>query len=334
MSTELIVRKLNKKKVAGAIIILAVLFLLIINSIALHIRKKSNESYVNDVFSSQNFEKQVGKEMVDEEIDYGYLYKAKYPSTNIIELNMKINLKEQEIKNRFIKNYKKSFKQKLSGDIFYDAVDYYSFQGDNGTMSVIFVENIFDKGNVCIEKNVYHENFSFDDKDTLKDTYIFNGDYKSALKDLLIADIKRVENTGYFKENNEHPEKRIAHKALAHEIITDLHGEESYNEAVKISEALFSGDIKNFTAKEVEMAFGGLTPFEINSDLNIVDLLIDGNICSSKREAREFINNGSITINGEKITDLEFIVTKDKCIENKYIVVRRGKKKYFVGEYK
>lgn len=203
MSTELIVRKLNKKKVAGAIIILAVLFLLIINSIALHIRKKSNESYVNDVFSSQNFEKQVGKEMVDEEIDYGYLYKAKYPSTNTIELNMKINLKEQEIKNRFIKNYKKSFKQKLSGDIYYDAVDYYSFQGDNGTMSVIFIENIFDKGNVCIEKNVYHENFSFDDKDTLKDTYIFNGDYKSALKDLLIADIKRVENTGYFKENYE-----------------------------------------------------------------------------------------------------------------------------------
>ena len=203
MSTELIVRKLNKKKVAGAIIILAVLILLIINSIALHVRKKSNESYVNDVFSSQNFEKQVGKEMVDEEIDYGYLYKAKYPSTNIIELNMKINLKEQEIKNRFIKNYKKSFKQKLSGDIFYDAVDYYSFQGDNGTMSVIFVENIFDKGNVCIEKNVYHENFSFDDKDTLKDTYIFNGDYKSALKDILIADIKRVENTGYFKENYE-----------------------------------------------------------------------------------------------------------------------------------
>lgn len=203
MSTELIVRKLNKKKVAGAIIILAVLFLLIINSIALHIRKKSNESYVNDVFSSQNFEKQVGKEMVDEEIDYGYLYKAKYPSTNIIELNMKINLKEQEIKNRFIKNYKKSFKQKLAGDIFYDAVDYYSFQGDNGTMSVIFVENIFDKGNVCIEKNIYHENFSFDDKDTLKDTYIFNGNYKSALKDILIADIKRVENTGYFKENYE-----------------------------------------------------------------------------------------------------------------------------------
>ena len=203
MSTELIVRKLNKKKVAGAIIILAVLILLIINSIVLQIRKKSNESYVNDVFSSQNFEKQVGKEMVDEEIDYGYLYKAKYPSTNTIELNMKINLKEQEIKNRFIKNYKKSFKQKLSGDIFYDAVDYYSFQGDNGTMSVIFVENIFDKGNVCIEKNVYHENFSFDDKDTLKDTYIFNGDYKSALKDILIADIKRVENTGYFKENCE-----------------------------------------------------------------------------------------------------------------------------------
>ena len=82
------------------------------------------------------------------------------------------------------------------------------------------------------------------------------------------------------------------------------------------------------------MAFGGLTPFEVKEDKNIVDLLVDGGVCSSKREAREFINNGSITLNGEKVTDLEFVVSKDKCIENKYIVIRRGKKKYFIGEYK
>lgn len=135
-------------------------------------------------------------------------------------------------------------------------------------------------------------------------------------------------------ENEKAPEKRIAHKTLAREIITDLHGEDSYLEAVKISESLFSGDIKNFTAKDIEVAFKGLTPFEINEDLNIVDLLVNSGVCSSKREAREFVSNNSISINGEKITDLDYTITKDKCIENKYLVIRRGKKKYFIIVYK
>jgi len=136
-----------------------------------------------------------------------------------------------------------------------------------------------------------------------------------------------------MKEHSEKPELRIAQKTLAREIITDLHGKESFERAVSISEALFSGDIANFTGKDIEVAFKGLTPFTIDSDLNIVDLLVNGGICSSKREAREFVNNGSITLNGSKVTDLEFIVNKDACIDSKYIVVRRGKKKYYIGIY-
>lgn len=136
------------------------------------------------------------------------------------------------------------------------------------------------------------------------------------------------------KEHLSKPEARIAQKALAKEIITDLHGEEEYNRAVSISESLFSGDIKSFTAKDVEEAFKGLDTFKISEDTNIVDLLVNAGICSSKREAREFISNSSISINGDKITDLEYIVTKDKCIDSLYIVVRRGKKKYYIGEYK
>ena len=112
-----------------------------------------------------------------------------------------------------------------------------------------------------------------------------------------------------------------------------MHGKDSYSQAVKISEDLFSGDIKNFTGKDIEIAFKGMDNFIINSDLNIVDLLVNNKICSSKREAREFINNNSITINGNKINDLEYVITKNKCIDNTYIVIRRGKKKYFVGKY-
>ena len=159
----------------------------------------------------------------------------------------------------------------------------------------------------------------------LEDSMII--DYLKKLTFLTREEIEEID-----KKNKENPEMRIAHKALAKEIITDLHGEDSYLEAVKISEALFSGDIKNFTGKDVEIAFKGLNSFKIDGDINIIDLLINGGICSSKREAREFINNGSITINGEKITDLEFIITKDKAIESKYIVIRRGKKKYYIGE--
>ncbi len=135
-------------------------------------------------------------------------------------------------------------------------------------------------------------------------------------------------------KHKEQPELRLAQKTLAKEVITFLHGEEEYKKALKITESLFSGDIKSFTSKEVEDAFKGIEPFEINSDLNIVDLLVEASVCSSKREAREFISNGSITLNGKKITDLEFTITKDTCIDSKYLIVRRGKKKYYVGIYK
>lgn len=135
-------------------------------------------------------------------------------------------------------------------------------------------------------------------------------------------------------EHSKTPEKRIAQKKLAECVISDLHGEESYQNAVKISESLFNGDIKSFTKKDIEVAFKGLDVFNVESDLNIVDLLVNSGACSSKREAREFVGNGSITLNGEKVTDLDFVLTREKCIENTYIVIRRGKKKYFIGQYR
>lgn len=135
-------------------------------------------------------------------------------------------------------------------------------------------------------------------------------------------------------EHSKTPEKRIAQKKLAECIISDLHGEESYQNAVKISESLFNGDIKSFSKKDIEVAFKGLDVFNVESNLNIVDLLVNSGACSSKREAREFVGNGSITLNGEKVTDLDFVLTREKCIENTYIVIRRGKKKYFIGQYR
>ena len=134
------------------------------------------------------------------------------------------------------------------------------------------------------------------------------------------------------KSNKENPHLREAHKALAREIITDLHGEEAYLEAVKISESLFSGNIKELSARELEDAFKGIEPF-VAKEANLVDFLVEFGICFSKREAREFISNGSISVNGDKVTDLDFYITKSDSIEQKYVVIRRGKKKYFIGKF-
>ena len=161
----------------------------------------------------------------------------------------------------------------------------------------------------------------------LEDSMII--EYLKKLTFLTKEEIEKIE-----EENKITPEKRIAHKALAHEIIKDLHGEEAFEHAVKISESLFSGKIKDFSEKDIEDAFKGIEPFEIKEEVNVVDFLVNNGICSSKREAREFINNGSITINGDKVTDLEMTINKDISLYNKYVIVRRGKKKYYIGNFK
>ena len=136
------------------------------------------------------------------------------------------------------------------------------------------------------------------------------------------------------KKHNEEPHLRLAQKTLAKEIITDLHGKEEYDKAVKISEALFSGNVKDIDTNLIGKVFKDVPNSDMKSDKNIVDLLVDTNICSSKREAREFITTGAISINGDRITDLDAIITKDNSIDNKYIIVRRGKKKYYLVNIK
>lgn len=130
------------------------------------------------------------------------------------------------------------------------------------------------------------------------------------------------------KKNQEAPHLREAHQALAREVITFIHGRDAYDEAVKISHALFSGDIKALTAKEIEMGFGDLPSINLHGNLTLVDALIEASLAKSKREAREFIQNGAVSLNGDKCQDLEHILSTSDAIEGKFIVIRRGKKLY------
>ena len=152
-------------------------------------------------------------------------------------------------------------------------------------------------------------------------------DYLKFLTFLSKEEIERLEES-----NKTNPHLREAHKALAHEVITFLHGEEAYNDAIRISNALFSGDIKALTAKEIEMGFADL-PHAVGKEAPLADLLIELKLASSKREAREFIRNGAVMINGEKATDEFMIINQEMAIEGRFIVIRRGKKLYAVVEF-
>lgn len=152
------------------------------------------------------------------------------------------------------------------------------------------------------------------------------------LKKLTFLNVEEINSLE--KSLNNEPHLRLAQKQLAKEVITFLHGEEDYNKAVKISESLFNGNIKQLTVDEIMLGLSDVPSFEITETINIIDFLVNFKICSSKREAREFVNAGSISINDERITDLDLLVTDDLAIEKKVIVIRRGKKKYFIGVFR
>ena len=135
------------------------------------------------------------------------------------------------------------------------------------------------------------------------------------------------------KEQLQHPESRVAQKALAREIITDLHGKEEFEKAEEMSQLLFSGNIQKLSVNDLKIGLKDVPHFDIKEELNLVEFLVNHKIASSKREAREWITAGSITVNGERITDLEFIVSKEDALEQTLTIIRRGKKKYYVGTW-
>lgn len=160
----------------------------------------------------------------------------------------------------------------------------------------------------------------------LEDSMIIQ--YLKMLTFLTKEEIEQIEQS-----HKEHPELREAHQALAREIITDLHGEEEYQKAVELSKVLFSGDVRNLTSKEIEIVFKSMPTFSLENEINIIDLLVNNGIVTSKREARELISSNSITLNGEKVSSIDQMVTKKDAIDSKYIIIRRGKKKYYLGKF-
>ena len=137
------------------------------------------------------------------------------------------------------------------------------------------------------------------------------------------------------EEFNAARHERLAQKILAREVVTLVHGEAAYKQALKITEQLFAGNIKSLSAKELKQGLNNVPNYSVQADnnRNIVEILVAAKISPSKRQAREDVQNGAIYINGERIQDLDYTLSDDDKIDNELTVIRRGKKKYFVLTY-
>ena len=153
-------------------------------------------------------------------------------------------------------------------------------------------------------------------------------DYLKKMTYLTKEEIEELE-----KSLETEPHLRLPHKALAREVITFLHGKEEYERALSISEALFKGDIKQLSSKEIEMCFKQLPKNKVEENIDLVEALVQVKAASSKREARDFINGGGVSVNGEIIKDTYYLINKNQAIDGLYTVVRRGKKNYYLIEH-
>ena len=142
-------------------------------------------------------------------------------------------------------------------------------------------------------------------------------------------EINRLEQS-----KNEAPHLREAQKALAENVTKFIHGEAALKDAIRISKALFSGDLKSLSAKELKEGFKDVPQVTLSTKTtNIVEALIETGIASSKRQAREDVNNGAIYINGERQQSVDYELSSKDLIEDEITIIRRGKKKYFMVNY-
>ena len=160
-----------------------------------------------------------------------------------------------------------------------------------------------------------------------------DNDTISAIKKFTFLEKEEIEKLEESLEKE--PHLRLAQKALAEELVKIVHGEAALESALNITKALFSGNIKELTLDELKVAVKGMPKAQLpKEDINIVDFLVESGVVTSKRQAREDVNNGAISINGDKVTDLAFTIDNSSRLEDSFTVIRRGKKNYKLVEYK
>ena len=153
------------------------------------------------------------------------------------------------------------------------------------------------------------------------------------LKLFTFLDKDRIEELA--REVADNPGQRTAQRVLAEEVTTFIHGSAAKDRAVHISEALFYGKLGDLSGQEIEEGFRDVPSHHVRGapEIGLVDLLVEARVVSSKRQAREDVKNGAISINGERCTDADRSLKPSDGLAGKYLVLRRGKRNYFLVKW-
>lgn len=128
----------------------------------------------------------------------------------------------------------------------------------------------------------------------------------------------------------EAPHLRAAQKALAEELTILVHGQAGFESALRTTEVFFSGQWQSLNLDEIQEALSEAPSVSIMAPRLVVDVLVEGQLAVSKREARELIEKGSVTVNGLKVTQLDAVLDRDHALHHRLHVIRKGKKNYLV----
>ncbi len=145
--------------------------------------------------------------------------------------------------------------------------------------------------------------------------------------------LSREEIEKIMAEQKEHPETRVAQKTLAWEVVKDLHGKDEADNAVNVSVKLFQGDFSGLSVADIKTGMKSVPGFDLKEPSPLIDVLVNNKIASSRREAREFLKANAIAVNGVVETDENKVIGKDLAIGGEIVIIRRGKKKYYIGNF-
>lgn len=151
------------------------------------------------------------------------------------------------------------------------------------------------------------------------------------LKRLSLKSVEEIE--ALEKELALHPEERAAQKALSEELTLLVHGEEGLKRALKITETFFKGNIMDLSSNEIKEGLSDAVKTEIEDNTLILDALIMCGTCKSKGEARKLVEQGSISVNGNKVESIDYVLTKKDAIDEEFSIVKKGKKNYFIFNF-
>ena len=160
--------------------------------------------------------------------------------------------------------------------------------------------------------------------------FLFNTDDSKVIEYLKKLTFLTKEEIDALEESlKEDAGRREAQKKLAEEVVRDLHGEEGLESALKITNALFRGQLNDLDEQQRLDAVKNMDKVDQEAGKTLIDVLVEAKIASSRREAREWIKGNSISLNGVKVNDETLVIDSTQAYVSNYVIIRRGKKRYY-----